>query len=48
MANQYDTNLKLQAIADAIGDTQSSGLIQALEDIADAVVVVVVVLPPLA
>ena len=37
MANQYDTNLKLQAIADAIGDTQSSGLIQALEDIADAV-----------
>lgn len=37
MANQYDTNLKLQAIADAIGDTQSSGLISALEDIADAV-----------
>ena len=37
MANQYDTNLKLQAIADAIGDSQSSGLIQALEDIADAV-----------
>ena len=37
MANQYDTNLKLQAIADAIGNTQSSGLIQALEDIADAV-----------
>lgn len=37
MANQYDTNLKLQAIADAIGDTSSSGLIQALEDIADAV-----------
>jgi hypothetical protein len=37
MANQYDTNLKLQAIADAIGDTSSSGLISALEDIADAV-----------
>lgn len=37
MANQYDTNLKLQAIADAIGDSSSSGLIQALEDIADAV-----------
>lgn len=37
MANQYDTNLKLQAIADAIGDSQSSGLISALEDIADAV-----------
>ena len=37
MANQYDTNLKLQAIADAIGNTQSSGLISALEDIADAV-----------
>ena len=37
MANQYDTNLKLQAIADAIGDSGSSGLIQALEDIADAV-----------
>ena len=37
MANQYDTNLKLQAIADAIGDTGSSGLISALEDIADAV-----------
>lgn len=37
MANQYDTNLKLQAIADAIGDSSSSGLISALEDIADAV-----------
>ena len=37
MANQYDTNLKLQAIADAIGNSQSSGLISALEDIADAV-----------
>ena len=37
MANQYDTNLKLQAIADAIGNSGSSGLIQALEDIADAV-----------
>ena len=37
MANQYDTNLKLQAIADAIGDSSSSGLIQALEDISDAV-----------
>lgn len=37
MANQYDTNLKLQAIADAIGDSGSSGLISALEDIADAV-----------
>lgn len=37
MANRYDTNLKLQAIADAIGDSQSSGLISALEDIADAV-----------
>jgi hypothetical protein len=37
MANQYDTNLKLQAIADAIGNSGSSGLISALEDIADAV-----------
>ena len=37
MANQYDTNLKLQAIADAIVDSSSSGLISALEDIADAV-----------
>ena len=37
MANQYDTNLKLQDIADAIGDSGSSGLISALEDIADAV-----------
>ena len=37
MANQYETNLKLQAIADAIGDSSSSGLISALEDIADAV-----------
>ena len=37
MANQYDTNLKLQAIADALGAGQSSELVMALEDIKDAI-----------
>ena len=36
MANQYDTNLKLQAIADAIGDPNGD-LIGALDDIATAI-----------
>lgn len=37
MANRFETNNKLQLIADALGDAQNSDLIDALADIATAI-----------